>query len=102
YLLHLNTEKIQLFKGSRNTFEELELDEDEIPMSYAAEEETNYEFLGIRKRQGRTGSGGDFAAHGEGPGEEPKQLVQNYGQRLSNKLDSKLAEDLPARYLARL
>lgn len=102
YLLHLNTEKIQLFKGSRNTFEELELDEDEIPMSYAEEEEANDEFQGIRKRQGSTGSGGDFAAHGEGPGEERKQLVQNYVQRLANKLDKKLAQDPLPLYLAGL
>jgi hypothetical protein len=102
YLLHLNTEKIQLFKGSRNTFEEVELDEQEIPLSYAEEEEANDEFQGVRKRQGSLGSGGDFAAHGEGPGEERKQLVQNYIHRLANKLDKKLGQSPLPLYLAGL
>lgn len=102
YLLHLNTEKIQLFKGSRNTFEEVELDEEEIPVSYAKEEEANDEFQGVRKRQGSLGSGGDFAAHGEGPGEERKQLVQNYVHRLANKLDKKLGQSPLPLYLAGL
>jgi hypothetical protein len=102
YLLHLNTEKIQLFKGSRNVFEEVELDEQEIPLSYAEEEEANDEFQGIRKRQGSLGSGGDFAAHGEGPGEERKQLVQNYVHRLANKLDKRLGQNPLPLYLAGL
>ena len=102
YLLHLNTEKIQLFKGSRNTFEEVELNEEEIPLSYAKEEEANDEFQGVRKRQGSLGSGGDFAAHGEGPGEERKQLVQNYVHRLANKLDKKLGQSPLPLYLAGL
>lgn len=102
YLLHLNTEKIQLFKGSRNAFEELELDEEEIPLSYAKEEEANDEFQSVRKRQGSLGSGGDFAAHGEGPGEERKQLVQNYVHRLANKLDKKLGKNPLPLYLAGL
>lgn len=97
YLLHLDTEKIQLFEGSRNNFKEVELDGDEIPVSYA-EEEANDEFQGIRKRSG----GGEFAAHGEGPGEERKQLVQNYIHRMANKLDKKLNQNPLPLYLAGL
>jgi len=101
YLLHLDMERIQLFEGSRNTFKEVELDGEEIPISYA-EEEANTEFQGIRKRQGSVGSGGEFAAHGEGPGEERKQLVQNYIHRMANKLDKKLNENPLPLYLAGL
>jgi hypothetical protein len=97
YLLHLDTEKIQLFEGSRNNFKEVELDGEEIPVSYA-EEEANDEFQGIRKRSG----GGEFAAHGEGPGEERKQLVQNYIHRMANKLDKKLNQKPLPLYLAGL
>lgn len=102
YLLHLDTERIKLFKGSRNTFKEVELDGDEIPLSYAEEEEANDEFQGVRKRQGSVGSGGDFAAHGEGPGEERKQLVHNYIHRMANKLDKKLGQNPLPLYLAGL
>src|SRR5690554_863575 len=102
YLLHLDTERIQLFEGSRNIFKEVELDGEEIPLSYAEEEEANDEFQGIRKRQGSVGSGGDFTAHGEGPGEERKQLVQNYIHRMANKLDKKLNQNSLPLYLAGL
>src|SRR5690554_1578027 len=101
YLLHLDMERLQLFQGSRNTFREVELDGEEIPVSYA-EEEADSEFQGIRKRQGSVGSGGEFAAHGEGPGEERKLLVQNYIHRMANKLDRKLNENPLPLYLAGL
>ena len=101
YLLHLDMERLQLFEGTRNSFKEVELDREEIPVSYA-EEEANSEFQGIRKRQGSVGGGGEFAAHGEGPGEERKQLVQNYIHRMANKLDKKLNEKPFPLYLAGL
>src|SRR5690606_9348786 len=65
---------------------------------YAEEEEANDEFQGIRKR----GGGGEYAAHGEGPGEERKQLVQNYVHRLANTLDKKLHQNSLPLYLAGL
>ena len=102
YLLHLDTERIQLFEGSRDVFKEVELDGEEIPVSYAEEEEANDEFQGIRKRQGSVGSGGEFNAHGEGPGEERKQLVQNYIHRMANKLDKRLNQTPLPLYLAGL
>ena len=101
YLLHLDLEKIQLYRGSRDTFNEVELDGDEIPLSWAEEEEELQEIQGLRKRLGSVGGGREFTAHGEA-GENQTELVQNYVHRLTNRLDKKLGGDPLPLFLAGL
>lgn len=101
YLLHLDLERIQLYKGSRDKFTEVELDGEEVPLSWAEEEAELEEIQGLRKRLGSVGGGREFTAHGE-TGENRTQLVQSYVHRLANKLEKELGKNPLPLFLAGL
>src|SRR5690554_4196788 len=100
YLLFLDLNRIRLYQGSRNSIKEIELDPEEITLSFREEEdlEENVEHL---QGQGGVGKAG-VMYHGQGGGtdEERKVIIQNYFHRMTNMLEPKLNENPLPLYLA--
>ncbi len=87
YLLLLNLERIRLFGATRNTIQEIELDPEEVAVSFTAEEEEdeNQESL---QGQGNVGNArAMYHGHGKGSDEEKKITIQNYFHRMTNMLE---------------
>ena len=101
YLLYLDLNKIRLYLGSRNRMTEIELDPEEVALSFAEEEEQEEYLKTLSGRSVGTRSG-DFLFHGHGDGseEEKKAAVSNYFNRMMNMLEPKLNERPLPLYLA--
>lgn len=100
YLLYLDLNRIRLYEGSRNNFEEIELDPEEIAVSFIEEEkrDENQEYL---QGQGGVGQAGVmYHGQGEGSGEDKKVTIQNYFHRMAEMLEPKLNEKPLPLYLA--
>lgn len=90
YLLYLDLNRIRLFEGSRYSLNEVELDPEEIAVSFIEEEKLEEKNRSIQG-QGSVGMGGTmFHGHGEGSGEERKVNILNYFHRMTEMLEPKL------------
>jgi hypothetical protein len=87
YLLLLNLDHIRLYGATRNIIQEIEIDPEEVAVSFTAEEEQdeNQESL---QGQGNVGNArAMYHGHGKGSDEEKKITIQNYFHRMTNMLE---------------
>lgn len=94
YLLYLDLNRIRLYEGSRNSIRELDLDPEEVAVSFAEEEEQSENIHNLRGQSTDRAVGGGFVydGHGEGSDEHKKATVLNYFHRMSDMLTPKLNE----------
>lgn len=87
YLLLLNLDQIRLYGVTRNVIQEIELDPEEVALSFTDEEhhDENQQSL---QGQGNVGTGSAmYHGHGAGSDEEKKVTIQNYFHRMTNMLE---------------
>ncbi|WP_114751673.1 baeRF7 domain-containing protein [Pleomorphovibrio marinus] len=90
YLLLLNLDRIRLFEAKRSSIYEIELDQEEVAVSFTDEEE-EMENVGNLQAQSNVGDGGaTYHGHGDGSDEEKKVTILNYFHRMTNMLEPKL------------
>lgn len=100
YLLFLDLNRIRLYQGSRNSIKEIELDPEEIAVSFREEEELDEKIEHLQGQGGVGQAGVMYHGHGGGTDEERKVIIQNYFHRMTNMLEPKLNENPLPLYLA--
>ncbi len=100
YLLFLDLNRIRLYQGSRNSIKEIELDPEEITLSFREEEDLDEKVEHLQGQGGVGQAGVMYHGHGGGADEERKVLIQNYFHRMTNMLEPKLNENPLPLYLA--
>lgn len=87
YLLLLNLDQIRLYGVTRNVIQEIEIDPEEVALSFTNEEEQDENQQSLQG-QGNVGAGrAMYHGHGAGSDEEKKVTIQNYFHRMTNMLE---------------
>ncbi len=90
YLLLLNLDRIHLFEATRNVIQEINLDEEEVAVSFTTEEEQDENQKQLHGQGGVGVARPMYHGHGDGSDEEKKVTVLNYFHRMTNMLEPKL------------
>lgn len=100
YLLLLNLDQIRLYGVTRNVIQEIELDPEEVALSFTAEEEQDENQQSLQG-QGNVGAAeAMYHGHGKGSDEEKKVTIQNYFHRMTNMLEPILYSNPLPLYIA--
>jgi hypothetical protein len=100
YILLLNLDKIRLFEATKNSIQELELDPEEVALSFTAEEEEDENQESLQGQGGVGQAGAMYHGHAKGSDEEKKVTIQNYFHRMTNMLEPILNRNPLPLYLA--
>ncbi|MBS9522511.1 hypothetical protein KIH41_07025 [Litoribacter ruber] len=100
YVLLLNLDRIRLFEATRNTMNEIELDPEEVAVSFTAEEEEDENQESLQGQGGVGKAGAMFHGHAKGSDEEKKVTILNYFHRMTNMLEPILNQHPLPLYLA--
>jgi hypothetical protein len=100
YLLYLDLNRIRLYQGSRNTVREIELDPEEVAVSFIEEEKRDENQESLQGQGGIGNAGAMFHGHGGGSGEDKKVTILNYFHRMTEMLEPKLYEEPLPLFLA--
>ncbi|MEX2593035.1 MAG: hypothetical protein WD426_09670 [Anditalea sp.] len=100
YLLYLDLNRIRLYQGSRNNIWEIELDPEEVAVSFTEEEKRDENQQSLQGQGGVGNAGAMFHGHGGGSGEDKKVTILNYFHRMTEMLEPKLYENPLPLFLA--
>ena len=100
YLLLLNLDRIRLYEATRNVIQEIILDEEEVAVSFTAEEEEDENQDQLHGQGGIGNAGAMFHGHDGGSDEAKKVTILNYFHRMTNMLEPLLNRNPLPLYLA--
>lgn len=100
YLLLLNLGRIRLYEATRSVIQEIILDEEEVAISFTAEEEEDENQDQLHGQGGIGNAGTMYHGHDGGSDEVKKVTILNYFHRMTNMLEPLLYKNPLPLYLA--
>lgn len=100
YLLLLNLDRIRLYEATRSIIQEIILDEEEVAVSFTAEEEEDENQDQLHGQGGSGNAGVMYHGHDGGSDEVKKVTILNYFHRMTNMLEPLLYKNPLPLYLA--